>query len=144
MPRMSTLDQRSAPRQPVRLRADVKPLSHEDVKDILEGQGYDELDFCSLSLSKPRSGMLPARVRDLSLTGARVEGLLDLGQGEAAGMDLHFPQDRVVLKVLAEVVWSQPAAGADAPHACGLRFAALEEDGLHRLKNYLKLAPQFA
>jgi hypothetical protein len=139
---MTTSDKRLAPRQAVRLRVDLKPLRHEEVRDILEGQGYDELDFSSLSLAKPRSGMMPARIRDISLSGMRIEGLMALGTGEAAAMDLHLPDERVVLKALAEVVWSAPSTDLGQPHACGLRFAALEEDALHRLKNFLSLIPE--
>jgi hypothetical protein len=139
---MTTSDKRLAPRQTVRLRVDLKPLRHEEVRDILEGQGYDELDFSSLALAKPRTGMLPARIRDISLSGMRVEGLLALGTGEATAMDLHLPDERVVLKALAEVVWSSPSTDDKQPHSFGLRFAALEEDALFRLKNFLSLVPE--
>jgi hypothetical protein len=141
---MTPSDKRLAPRQSVRLRVDLKPLRHQEVRDILEGQGYDELEFSSLALAKPRMGMLPARIRDLSLSGARVEGPVSLGTGEATAIDLHLPDERVVLKVLGEVVWSQPSTDDSQPHSFGLRFAALEEDGLHRLKNFLNLVPQGA
>ena len=141
---MPTSEQRLAPRQTVRLRVDLKPLRHEEVRDILEGQGYDELEFSSLALSKPRTGMLPARIRDISLSGARVEGPVSLGTGEATAIDLHLPDERVVLKVLGEVIWSRPATDDSQPHSFGLRFAALEEDGLHRLKSFLSLTPQIA
>lgn len=141
---MTPSDKRLAPRQAVRLRVDLKPLRHEEVRDILEGQGYDELEYSSLSLTKPRAGMMPARIRDLSLSGMRIEGPVSLGTGEAAAVDLHLPDERVVLKVLGEVVWSQTAPDASQPHSFGLRFAALEEDGVHRLKNFLSLAPQGA
>lgn len=139
---MTPSDKRLAPRQAVRLRVDLKPLRHEEVRDILEGQGYDELEFSSLSLAKPRTGMMPARIRDISLSGVRVEGPVSLGTGEAAAIDLHLPDERVVLKALGEVVWSHSAADPNQPHSFGLRFAALEEDGVHRLKNFLSLVPQ--
>lgn len=141
---MTPSEQRLAPRQAVRLRVDLKPLRHEEVRDILEGQGYDELDFSSLSLTKPRHGMLPARIRDISLSGVRVEGPMSMGTGEATALDLHLPDERVVIKALGEVVWSLPAADDSQPHSFGLRFAALEEDALFRLKNYLSLVPQEA
>ena len=139
---MTPSDKRLAPRQAVRLRVDLKPLRHDEVRDILEGQGYDELEFSSLSLTKPRTGMLPARIRDISLSGARIEGPVSMGTGEATAIDLHLPDERVVLKVLGEVVWSTTASDANQPHSFGLRFAALEEDGVHRLKNFLSLMPQ--
>ena len=141
---MTTIDKRLAPRQAVRLRVDLKPLRHDEVRDILEGQGYDELEFSSLSLAKPRSGMLPARIRDISLSGLRVEGPVALGAGEATAIDLHLPDERVVLKVLGEVVWSRPSEDSAQPHSFGVRFAALEEDGMHRLKTFLSLGPQLA
>jgi hypothetical protein len=141
---MTTSDKRLARRQTVRLRVDLKPLRHEEVRDILEGQGYDELDYSSLALAKPRTGMLPARIRDISLSGMRVEGPVALGAGEATAMDLHLPDERVVLKALAEVVWCRPSVDGAQPHAFGLRFAALEEDALFRLKNFLSLVPELA
>jgi Tfp pilus assembly protein PilZ len=141
---MTPTEQRLAPRQAVRLRVDLKPLRHEEVRDILEGHGYDELAFSSLSLSKPRVGMIPARIRDLSLGGVRIEGPVSLGTGEATALDLHLPDDRVVVKLLGEVVWSEPAKDSNHLHAFGLRFAALEENALARLKHFLELAPQGA
>jgi hypothetical protein len=123
---------------------DLKPLRHEEVRDILEGNGYDELDFASLSLARPRSGMMPARIRDLSIQGARIEGPMSLGLGEAAVLDLHLPDERVVIKALGEVVWSRPSQDSQPPHAFGLRFAALKDDALARLKHYLTLMPQGA
>ncbi len=70
--------------------------------------------------------MLPARIRDISLSGMRVEGPVALGAGEATAMDLHLPDERVVLKALAEVVWSRPSTDDKQPHStfrpafCGL------------------------
>lgn len=139
---MNPSEQRLAPRLAVRLRVDLKPLRHDEVRDILQGQGYDELEYSSLSLAKPRVGMLPARIRDISLSGMRVEGLVAMGAGEATAMDLHLPDERVVIKALGEVVWSQPASDDSQPHSFGLRFAALEEEAIIRLKNYLSLVPQ--
>jgi Tfp pilus assembly protein PilZ len=141
---MTPTEQRLAPRQAVRLRVDLKPLRHEEVRDILEGNGCDELDFSSLSLSKPRMGMIPARIRDISLRGVRIEGPVSMGTGEAAVLDLHLPDERVVIKALGEVVWSRPSTDSQQMHAFGLRFAALEEDALNRLKHYLTLIPQGA
>ncbi len=138
---MALDDKRLTPRQTVRLRVDLKPLKHEEVRDILEGHGYDELEYSSLSLTRPRAGMLPARIRDISLGGIRVEGPCALGNGEVTAMDLHLPDERVVIKALGEVVWSLPSTDDSQPHAFGLRFAALDETALQRLKAYLFLAP---
>jgi len=135
------LEKRLAQRVSVRLRVDCKPLSNNEIRDILDGQGYQELAYSSLALNRPRQGMLPAKVRDLSLSGLRMEGPLPMGLGDAAALDVHLPDERVALKALAEVVWSKPADVAEAPHACGLRFAAMDEESARRLRHYLATAP---
>jgi Tfp pilus assembly protein PilZ len=140
---MST-DKRHAKRVSVRLRVDCKPLSNGEIREILDGQGYQELAYSSLALSRPRQGMLPSRVRDLSLSGLRMEGPLPLGLGDAAALDVHLPDERVALKALAEVVWSQPADALDRPHACGLRFAAMDEDSARRLRSFIDASPCLA
>ena len=137
---MST-DQRHSKRVSVRLRVDCKPLSNSEIREILDGQGYQELAYSSLALSRPRQGMLPARIRDLSLSGMRMEGPLPLGLGDAAALDMHLPDERVALKALAEVVWAQPAGALDQPHACGLRFAAMDEDSVRRLRTFIDASP---
>jgi Tfp pilus assembly protein PilZ len=134
-------EKRQAQRVPVRLRVDCKPLSNTEVRDILDGQGYQELAYASLALNRPRQGMLPSKVRDLSLTGLRMEGPLPMGLGDAAALDMHLPDERVALKALAEVVWCKPAGMAAEPHACGLRFAAMDEESARRLRHYLATAP---
>ncbi len=135
-------EQRSSNRIPVRMRVDCKPLSSAEIKDILDGHGYSELAYASLALSRPRQGMLPARIKNLSPGGLCLEGPLPMKEGEVAALDLHLLDERVALKALAEVVWSQPAADETRPHSCGLRFAAMDEDGLKRLKSYLALLPR--
>jgi Tfp pilus assembly protein PilZ len=134
---MEIKDQRKSFRVPVRMRVDCKPLSSSEIRDILEGQGYEELEFSSFALKRPRQGMLPSRVRDLSEGGLCMEGPLSLGLGDAAALDMHLPDERVALKALAEVVWSQPAHSDDQPHACGLRFAAMGEESALRLRQFL-------
>jgi hypothetical protein len=133
-------ENRHSHRMPLRMRVDCKPLSGTEVQDILEGHGYSELAFASLALSRPRQGMLPSRVRNLSLCGMCMEGPLAMSQGEAAALDLHLPDERVALKALVEVVWSKPSTDDDKPHMCGLRFAAMEEESTRRLKRYLSTA----
>jgi len=130
-------DKRLSERISVRMRVDCKPLSSSEVRDILDGRGYSELTFSSLALSRPRQGMVPSRVKDLSLGGLCMEGALPLGLGDAAALDLHFPDERVALKALVEVVWTRPAADDDKPHACGMRFAAMDQESVKRLKHYL-------
>lgn len=138
---MSFMEQRRANRVPVRMRVDCKPLSSDEVKDILDGHGYSELAYSSLALSRPRPGMLPARIKNLTVGGLCMEGPLPLKAGEVAALDLHLSDERVALKALAEVVWTRPAADENEPHSCGLRFAALDADGLKRLKQYLAMVP---
>ncbi|HTB22898.1 MAG TPA: PilZ domain-containing protein [bacterium] len=133
-------ENRHSRRMPLRMRVDCKPLSGPEVQDIMEGRGYSELAFASLALSRPRQGMLPSRVKNLSLCGLCMEGPLALSQGEAAALDLHLPDERVALKALVEVIWSQPSSDDDKPHVCGLRFAAMEEESTRRLKRYLSTA----
>lgn len=137
---MLTVEQRRSKRVPVRMRVDCKPLSGSEVRDIMDGHGYEDLTFASLALSRPRQGMLPARIRDLSGTGLCMEGPLALGPGEVAALDLHLPDDRVAIKILVEVVWTKCAAQCHEPHACGMRFAAFEEDGNRRLRAFLATA----
>lgn len=138
---MSAPEKRLASRMPVRLRVDCKPLSRTEINDILEGHGYSELAYASLAMSMPRQGMMPSKVRDLSLSGLRMEGPLPLGLGDSAALDMHLPDERVALKALAEVVWSKPASSGDSPHACGLRFAAMDEESARRLKHFLASIP---
>lgn len=138
------MDKRLNKRLPVRLRVDLKPLSGSEVRDILEGQGYSELAFASLALSHPRHGMFPSRVKDLSLSGMRMEGPLPMGLGDAAAVDMHLPDERVALKALVEVVWSKAAVDEEKPHSCGLRFAAMDEESSRRLKYFLATAPAAA
>ncbi|HTA17271.1 MAG TPA: PilZ domain-containing protein [bacterium] len=130
-------ENRRSNRVSLRIRVDCKPLSGSELRDILEGRGYSELAFSSLALSRPRQGMLPARVKNLSGGGLCMEGPLALGLGEVATLDMHLPEERVALKALVEVVWSKPAAGDDQPHACGMRFAAMDQESVKRLKHYL-------
>jgi Tfp pilus assembly protein PilZ len=140
----SSADKRRSSRLPVRMRVDCKPLSGSEVRDILEGHGYSELAFASLALSRPRQGMLPARVKDLSSGGLCMEGPLPLGLGDAAALDMHLPDERVALKALVEVVWSKPATDEEKPHACGLRFAAMDVESARRLKHFLSSSPVMA
>jgi Tfp pilus assembly protein PilZ len=81
------------------------------------------------------------RVRDLSTSGLRLEGPLPLGFGESVFLDLHLPDDPVAVKALVDVVWSQPARDQSQPHRCGMRFAAIDEEGIRRIKNFLVQVP---
>lgn len=141
---MTATDKRLSTRVRVRLRVDCKPLEHAERLSVLEGHGFPELSYRSLALSRPRAGMTPMQARDLSLTGLRLEGPLPLGLGDSAMLDLHLPDEPVAVKALVDVVWSRPAEGPRQLHSCGLRFAALDDEGVRRLKSYLALAPAMA
>ncbi len=138
---MNASEKRLSTRVRVRLRVDCKPLDHEERMDVLEGHGFQELSFRSLALTRPRLGMTPMRARDLSSSGLRLEGPLPLGLGDSVMLDLHLPDERVAVKALVDVVWSREAADPNLPHSCGVRFAALDDEGARRLKNYMALAP---
>jgi hypothetical protein len=81
------------------------------------------------------------RARDLSSSGLRLEGPLALGLGESAVLDLHLPDENVAVKALVDVVWSHPASDPQQLHSFGVRFAALEEEGMRRLKSFMALMP---
>jgi hypothetical protein len=138
---MNAREQRLSTRVRVRLRVDCKPLDHSECAGVLEGQGFQELSFRSLALTRPRAGMTPMRVKDLSTSGLRLEGPLALGLGESAMLDLHLPDENVAVKALVDVVWSSPATDPQLPHSFGVRFAAMEEEGLRRLKSFMALMP---
>jgi hypothetical protein len=138
---MQPSEKRLSTRVRVRLRVDCKPLDHSECLGVLEGQGFQELSFRSLALTRPRSGMTPLRALDLSSSGLRLEGPLALGVGESAVLDLHLPDERVAVKALVDVAWSEPASDPLQPHRFGVRFAALEEEGLRRLKSFMALVP---
>jgi hypothetical protein len=141
---MNASEKRLATRVRVRLRVDCKPLDHAEQSEVLEGHGFHELSYRSLALTRPRTGMTPMRACDISLSGLRLEGALPLGLGDSAVLDLHLPDERVAVKALVDVVWSQPAQDRERPHSCGLRFAAMDDEGVRRLRSFLVQAPAMA
>lgn len=124
---------RHAERRKVHVTVDIKPLKTQDVDNILFGQGFEDLNLNSLSMSRPRHGMERAQTLDLSVSGLRVAGI-ELKPGTAAVLDLHLPEQKVVVKALVEVVWS--GQDSEGPTA-GCRFAALQEFGAERMKDFL-------
>lgn len=48
--------------------------------------------------------------------------------------------DTVAVKALVDVVWSRPAQDQALPHSCGLRFAAMDDEGARRLKAFISQA----
>jgi hypothetical protein len=113
---------------------DVKALKTEDVDKILFGQGYEDLNLNSLAMSRPRHGMEAAQCVDISLGGLRVSGA-ELKPGTAAVIDIHLPDERVVVKALVEVVWVRTE---EAQPQAGMRFAAMHEQGASLVKGYLE------
>ncbi len=132
----SSNDKRNQPRISVQLRVDAKVLDEDKKIDILSGNGYPDLDQESLSLTKPRRGHRSSYTYDVSASGLRLDAavLETLEHGTGVELDLHLPGERRVVKLLAEVMWANDAK--DSPIA-GLRFAALEDEGLRRLREYL-------
>jgi hypothetical protein len=128
------IDARHATRHLVQVIVDVKVLKTRDVDNILFGQGWQDLNLNSLSMSRPRFGMERAQSLDLSCSGLRLEGL-DLKPGTAAILDLHLPEDKVVVKALVEVVWVRKEGDKTM---AGCRFAAMQEIGAERMMNFLR------
>jgi hypothetical protein len=128
-------DQRNQKRVPVQLRADIQLLEERRRVDIMAGMGYPDLDQESLALSSPRRGRSACTTEDISASGMRLsaELLKGLDHGSCIEMDLHIPGERRVVKLLTEVMWADEGHGR-----AGLRFAALENEGLQRLRKYLE------
>jgi hypothetical protein len=121
----------------IKLRVDAKVLAETQRDDILAGNGHPDLDQESLSLTRPRGGRKTCQTFDVSSTGLRLSAaeIAVLEQGASLELDLHLPGERRVVKLLAEVVWMDK--GLDSP-VMGLRFAALEDEGMRRLRGYLE------
>jgi hypothetical protein len=130
----TSVDARHATRHAIHVTVDVKALRTQDVDNILFGQGFQDLNLNSLSMSRPRHGMERGQTLDLSCSGLRLSGI-DLKPGTAAILDLHLPEDKVVVKALVEVVWT--SLQGEMPTA-GCRFAAIQEFGAERMMCYLR------
>jgi hypothetical protein len=130
-------DKRNQARTTIRLRVDAKVLAEAQRDDILAGNGYPDLDQESLSLTHPRRGRQACQTFDVSPTGLRLTAkeMAALEHGASLELDLHLPGERRVVKLLAEVMWADK--GQDSPVA-GLRFAAVEDEGMRRLRGYLE------
>ena len=129
-------DKRNQARVSIALRVDAKLLDERQKEDILAGMGYPDLDSESLSLSTPRRGRQMCETLDVSPTGLRLgaEAMVALESGKSLELDLHLPGERRVVKLLAEVMWAEDG---EERRVAGLRFAALEDEGLRRLREYL-------
>jgi hypothetical protein len=130
----SSQEARRAKRRRVQVTVDVKPLKTQDVDNILFGQGFEDLNFNSLSMSRPRHGMERVATIDLSVSGLCLTGY-EFKAGTAAVLDLHLPQDSVVIKALVEIVWVKVDGQQSA---AGCRFAAIQENGVERMRNFLR------
>jgi hypothetical protein len=130
----ATKETRRAQRMQLQVTVDVKPLKTQEVDNILFGQGFEDLNLNSLSMSRPRHGMERAATLDISISGLRLEGV-ELKPGTAAVLDLHLPDDKVVIKALVEVIWV--GTEGESPTA-GCRFAAMQEHGVERMMSFLR------
>lgn len=130
-------EKRIQTRKPLRLRVDARLLTEQERIDILAGLGHADLDSEALAYSRPRHGMQRASTHDLSVSGLRlaVEPLGDLEPGAALCLDVHLPGEGRVVKLLGDVMWS---AKQDGTPVAGLRIAALEMEGLERLRRALQ------
>jgi len=135
--RPSPQDKRVRTRLSVRLRVDARVLSEQERVDILAGLGFPELEHEGPALPSTRNGFHRAESRDASASGLRLAlgGLLGVEQGAALSLDLHLPGERRVVRLLGDVIWSADQSGEQV---AGLRIAALEEEGLRRLRRALE------
>ncbi|HTB22899.1 MAG TPA: PilZ domain-containing protein [bacterium] len=128
----SSLEKRVSPRVPVCLRVDARLVDEQERDAILAGLGFSELNNEGLALSRPRHGLRRSESLDVSASGLRlkVDGLSGVEAGRSLCLDIHLPDDHRVVKLLGDVMWV--GQRNDEPVA-GLRMAALQQEGLHRL-----------
>jgi hypothetical protein len=139
--RPSFQEKRIQPRKRLSLRVDARLISEQERIDILAGLGHPDLESEGLALSRPRHGMTRTDTSDISSSGLRLclKGLSKVEAGSAMTLDLHLPGERRVLRLLGDVIWAAEHAGQAV---AGLRFAALNEEGLERLRQVLKGTPE--
>lgn len=130
-------EKRIQTRKPLRLRVDARLLSEQERIDILAGLGLPDLDSEALAYSRPRHGMQRALTQDVSVSGLRLmaEPLGALDPGSALCLDVHLPGEGRVVKLLGDVMWT---SSQDGTPVAGLRIAALEIEGLERLRQALQ------
>jgi hypothetical protein len=135
----SSADKRVRPRRTVRLRVDARIISEDERVDILSGLGFPELENEGMSLTRPRRGFLRLETRDASASGLRlsVDELDGVDKGGALSLEVHLPGEGRVVRLIGDVIWADSLAGE---RVAGLRFAALEEEGLKRLLKALESA----
>ncbi len=130
-------DHRVQKRVSARLRVDARPLEHKIVRSILDGDGWEDLAVEAPCLNRARNGMQKTESRDFSASGMclAVDSFRDLGVGSALALDLHLPGERRLVKLLADVIWTRQSGGETI---AGVRIAALEEEGMTRVKAWIK------
>jgi hypothetical protein len=114
----------------LRVRVDARYLDQKEVHGILEGEGFSDLDRPSMAWRRPREGMVTVSSEDFSAGGMALRGGIDFKKGMAFALDVHLPNDSVVIKALAEVMWVQMD---NTRHRAGLRIAAIHWMELQRL-----------
>lgn len=139
---MTPSEKRIQARKRLQLRVDARMISEQERIDILAGLGHPDLETEGLALSRPRWGMKRVDSRDVSASGLRIEvgPLGSVASGAALSLDVHLPGESRVVKLLGDVMWSGEEAGQPV---IGLRIAALDLEGLERLKRALQKAPDF-
>lgn len=136
-PNSEANDLRVQKRVRARLRVDARPLEHKALRSILEGDGWEDLAVEAPALPRPRGGMHKGESRDFSASGLclAVPGAQNVGVGSALALDLHLPGQRRLVKLLGDVVWSKEDGDG---LMVGVRIAALEQEGMNRVKAWLK------
>ena len=134
---MSYVEKRIESRISIRLRADAKELSPDQLEGIMDGQGWTDIFVPSFSYKNPREGMQSLETRDISRSGLRLEGSFGFNRGASLAIDLHLPGDRVLVKALLEVMWVEKDEKNPEWKRAGARFAALEETNSHRIGEFL-------
>jgi hypothetical protein len=128
-------DRRIRERKPLELRVDVKILPKKEVEGILDGEGYADLSASAPSMRRPRVGMeTGGKTLDVSYSGMGLRCSKLYEKGTATALDLHIPGQRIVVKLLGEIMWAGEVEGE--PRA-GIRFAALDLHSALRLDGYL-------
>lgn len=140
-PSSPTSDKRIQKRKALQLRVDARLINEQERLDILAGLGHPDLESEGLALSRPRWGMQRLGSKDVSASGLRLDSspLGSVDAGAALSLDIHLPGEQRVVKLLGEVMWAGEEAGQPV---LGLRIAALEQEGLDRLKQTLQAAPE--
>lgn len=132
---MDFVEKRIEKRVDVQLRADACEVDASLLEGIMEGNGYADLFQPDFGLRRPREGMSRVVACDISRSGLRLKGAFSFSQGMKIAVDLHLPQDRLLVKVLLEVMWCEEVEKGF--FFAGARFAALEEQSSRRVEEFV-------